>query len=90
MDTGYSIHTYANGYGVWCARITFPNGAGNTGAGERLIANALAAARRAIRRELIARGNGSTLPALRYELIANSSYGSGALSSLTLAETGVR
>ena len=39
-ERDYTITTWADGFGVWHARADFPYGCGNTGDGERLLANA--------------------------------------------------
>ena len=44
-ERDYTITTWADGFGVWHARADFPYGCGNTGDGERLLANARRAAR---------------------------------------------
>ena len=48
-ERDYTITTWADGFGVWHARADFPYGCGNTGDGERLLANARRAARGAVR-----------------------------------------
>ena len=44
-ERDYTITTWADSFGVWHARADFPYGCGNTGDGERLLANARRAAR---------------------------------------------
>ena len=44
-ERDYTITTWADGFAAWHARADFPYGCGNTGDGERLLANARRAAR---------------------------------------------
>ena len=96
-ERDYTITTWADGFGVWHARADFPYGCGNTGDGERLLANARRAARAAIVRELVEREQTTRETErdalrrmsayLRLEVVANRERpSSGALASITWAE----
>jgi hypothetical protein len=88
MDTRpYTIHTYADGFGAWCARISFRDGAGNTAQGVNLFERAMQDARHRIAHELIMRSpQGTPWPRIRTEVIANRENASGALASITIRE----
>ena len=96
-ERDYTITTWADGFGVWHARADFPYGCGNTGDGERLLANARRASRSASRvvrsratisRTIAARAARRRVSAyLRLEVVANRERpSSGALASITWAE----
>jgi hypothetical protein len=85
--TGYSLKTWANGFGVWHCKITFDGaGAGNAPAGQRLTDNGRRAAQRAIRREILLREAPRKIRRLRYAVVANQEASTGQLLSLTIAE----
>lgn len=55
MPKDYELEIWADGFANWHGVATFPNGLGNTGEAERVLTNARAAVRRAIRKEILAR-----------------------------------
>lgn len=88
LDTRpYTIHTYADGFGAWHARIKFLAGAGNTAQGVNLFERAMQDARHRIAHEIAMRApSGLPWPRIRTEIIANRENGSGALASITIRE----
>lgn len=82
----YTLNAYADNFGVWHCEIFFTTPLGNTGEAERVLLNALAAAKRKIRQEIADRMGGKP-KRLSYEVKFNKvALGSGRLSSLTIAE----
>lgn len=81
----YTLTTWANGFGVWHCRADFNFGVGNTGDAEALKYKALAAAKRAIRRELKLR-EGDKLGRLGYEVADNDIDSLNRMWSITVAE----
>jgi hypothetical protein len=82
---GYTIDTWANGYGIWHAQAIFGSGLGNTGEAERIKHNALAQCKRRIREELKAR-QGQPLARLRYEISDNYVDPQNLMWSITVRE----
>jgi len=82
---GYTIDSWANGYGIWHARAVFAMGVGNTPEAERLKYNALAQCKRRIREELKAR-QGQPLGRLRYEISDNYVDPQNRMWSITVKE----
>jgi hypothetical protein len=85
---GETVTTYANGFGIWHARVDFPSpgyGPGYLRAhGDRIRAKA----RRAIRREILARErDGITLRPVRVHVSHNDLNHMNQMRSLTFAET---
>lgn len=61
MTKHYTLHTWANGFGQWFCRIEFTgSGLGNTGEAERILGNAITAAKRRIRGEIVQRNYTAT------------------------------
>lgn len=87
MNANYTLNTFANGFGRWYCRITFAHpGLGNTRDAERLAHNAIANAKRRIRKEITERMAGKP-KRLSYAVVNNESQlGSGRMLSLTIAE----
>jgi hypothetical protein len=83
---GYTIDTWANGYGVWHAQAIFGSGLGNTGEAERVKHNALANLKRTIRRELVERSGPSGVGRLSYEVSDNYVDAQNRLWSITVRE----
>lgn len=82
----YTLNAYADGFAVWHCEIFFTTPLGNTGEAERVLLNALAAAKRRIRAEIAERMAGK-VKRLAYEVKTNKlELGSGRLLSLTIAE----
>lgn len=79
-----TVKTYADGFGCWAAKVSFPGGAGP----QWMDANhsrIRAKARRAIRREILARENGPINP-VRIEVIANNLDHMNLMHSITFKE----
>lgn len=92
-EKDYTLNTYADGFGVWHCEIFFTTPLGNTGEAERVAANAIRAAKRAIRKQLELRAPANAYnerffyKRLSYEVKSNKfELGSGRLLSLTIAE----
>jgi len=81
----YKLNTYADGFGRWHAQIFFTPPIGNTGEAEAIATNAIANAKRRIRRELLERSNGNLIR-LSYRVSANKLLPSNHLASLTISE----
>jgi len=86
MTRGYTLETFSNGFGIWHCHILFDfPGVGNTWEAERLKYEALAAAKRAIRREIVTR-QAQPCKRLTYHVVANKLDSLNRLHSLTVAE----
>jgi hypothetical protein len=83
--TNYKLDTYANGYGLWRCKITYPIALGNTGEAQVILHNSRRAAMRAIRRELTQR-QGTPVKRLRYKITAGGQTSTNRISWLTLGE----
>jgi hypothetical protein len=83
----YSLHTWADGFGIWSCRVEFiGKGLGNTGEAERVANNGIRAAKRRIRAEIAERMYDKP-KRLSYFVSANeSTLGSGQLKSITITE----
>lgn len=82
---GETVHTLADSFGVWYARITFPDGGYGP---DHLKANAdriRAKARRAIRRQILAREAGPIRP-VRVEVVKNDVDHMNVMHSITYKE----
>jgi hypothetical protein len=81
----YKLDTYANGYGLWRCKITYPIPLGNTGEALTILHNSRRGAMRAIRREIMER---QTTPAkrLRYKITAGGQTSTNRITWLTLGE----
>jgi hypothetical protein len=82
---GYTIDSWANGFGIWHARAVFGSGVGNTPEAERLKHNAVAQCKRRIREELKER-NTQPLRRLRYEISDNYVDSMNRMWSITVKE----
>lgn len=91
ISKDYALTLWADGFANWHAKAVFTIPLGNTGPAYRVLDNARAAARRAIRREILARSPRNTttrdLAPIRLTVSANSSLGTGQLSSITWKES---
>jgi hypothetical protein len=86
MTRGYTLQTYANGFGLWHCKIAFDfPGVGNTYEAECLKYQALDAAKRAIRREIVVR-QAQPCKRLAYHIVENRLDSLNRLHSLTVAE----
>lgn len=86
MAKSYTINTYANGFGMWCAEIVFSPPLGNTGEAERVAAYAVKNAKKQIRQEIQERMSAKTRR-LSYEVSGNSfEPGLGRLRTLIISE----
>jgi hypothetical protein len=83
---GYTVDTWANGYGVWHAQAIFGFGVGNTPEAERMKYNALATLKRTIRRELVERSGPGGVGRLSYEVSDNYVDAQNRLWSITVRE----
>jgi hypothetical protein len=83
---GYTIDTWANGYGVWHAQAIFGSGVGNTPEGERMKYKAVAHLKRTIRRELMERSGPNGVGRLSYEIASNHFDAQNRLWSITVKE----
>jgi hypothetical protein len=81
----YKLNTYANGLGVWQCAITYPEGLGNSGEAERIIANSMSAARRSIRKAITER-NAQPVRRLRYSVLSNDYCSVNHLHGLVITE----
>ncbi len=81
----YKLNTYANGFGVWQCKITYPGGVGNTGEAERIIWNSHRAARRSIRKAIVER-NAQPVRRLRYKVASNDYCSVNHLHGLVISE----
>lgn len=83
-----TVKTWADGYGIWHARVSDPRGWGN--AGERNIARHIdsirATARRAIRREILAREDGPIAPVRLVVENTSDPTGTGVIFAVTFKE----
>lgn len=80
-----TVHTWADGFGVWHARVSFPSpGYGPSYLAERM-AGIRARARRAIRAEILAREAGPAGP-VRVEVTANELDHMNLMHSITFSE----
>jgi hypothetical protein len=82
----YKLSAYANGFGIWHCRITYPIALGNTGEAEAIITKSMRAAKRAIRREIVERMEPVKTRRLSYKVAANDTASDNRLRSLTIAE----
>jgi hypothetical protein len=82
----YKLNTYADGFGVWHCKITYPGGIGNTWKAEAIAAKSMRAAKRAIRRAIVERSEPVKVKRLNYKVAANDSCSVNHLHSLTIAE----
>jgi hypothetical protein len=86
-QNGYTLNTYADGFGRWHTQIKFSTALGNTAEAERIADNALKAAKRAIRGAIVERMQPTPTRRLSYEVTANEFQpGSGCLRALTISE----
>jgi hypothetical protein len=84
---GYRLHTYADGYGNWHARIVFTTALGNTAEADRIASNAMQSAKRAIRAAIVERMQPIGTRRLKYRVSENKSEpGSGRLMELVISE----
>jgi hypothetical protein len=83
----YKLNTYANGFGVWSCEISFAYpGMGNTWEAEKIISNAIANAKREIRKAITERTS-AKIRRLSYEVSAKKiEPGIGRLQGLTITE----
>lgn len=84
---GYKLNTFADGLGVWNCEISFAYpGMGNTWEAEKIIYNAIANAKREIRKAITERTS-AEVRRLSYKVSANKfEPGIGRLQSLTITE----
>lgn len=81
----YTLHTYANGFGIWHTEIVFLTPMGNTGEAEKIIYNALTNAKRKIRQAIIERTR-VNVKRLSYFISENEELGTGQLVRLVVRE----
>ena len=83
----YKLNTYGDGFGVWHCQITFSYpGMGNTWEAEKIISNAIANAKREIRKAITERTS-AKIRRLSYEVSAKKiEPGIGRLQGLTITE----
>lgn len=87
---GYTLRTFANGYGLWGCEILFDYpGVGNTPLAEALKYRALEAGKRAIRKEITLREAPKPVVRLSYEITDNKLDSLNRLHSLTVMERNV-
>lgn len=90
MSKDYSLTLWADGFANWHAKAIFTIPLGNTIDAYFVLENARAAARRAIRREILARSprdaTAQDLARIRVKVSANSSLGTGQLTTITWKE----
>jgi hypothetical protein len=83
----YTLSTYANGFGIWHCRITYPIALGNTGEAEAIIGRSMRAAKRAIRAAIVERMEPVKTKRLSYEVVGSDDLPSlNRMRSLTIAE----
>jgi hypothetical protein len=82
---GYTIESWANGFGIWHAKAMFDSGVGNTPEAERMKHNAVAQCKRLIREELTTR-QAQPLRRLRYEISDNYVDSMNRMWSITVKE----
>jgi hypothetical protein len=82
----YKLNTYADGFGIWHCRITYPIALGNSGEAEAIAGKSMQAAKRAIRREIVERSEPVKVKRLSYKVAANDIASDNRLRSLTIAE----
>lgn len=86
---GYKLNTFANGFGLWRCQVTFDfPGVGNSPEAEALKYLALAAAKRAIRKEIVSRES-KQIRRLSYEIVDNKIDNMNRLHSFTVGERDV-
>jgi len=81
---GETVHTWADAFGAWHARITFPAPGYGPAHLRGEIRRIRAKARRAIRREILARERGPIR--VRIEVTANDENSQGQMQSITFGE----
>lgn len=83
-----SVHTYADGFGIWHARVEFPSPGYGPGYLDAEWSRIRAKARRAIRREILARAPRGGAPGwvCRVEVVANDLDSLNRMHSVTFAE----
>lgn len=86
MDTE-TVATWADGHGAWHARVTFPGRGYGPAHLDQHIDRIRAKARRAIRREILAREAGPVAP-IRVHVAAHDLDSMNVMRSITYAETG--
>jgi hypothetical protein len=85
--SNYKLNTYADGFGIWHAEITFTPPIGNTGEADRVAANAMRNAKRHIREAITERMEPKKCKRLSYKVSANTTEpGIGRLATLTITE----
>lgn len=84
--TGESVVTWMDGFGVWHARVAFPSPGYGPDHLDKQVHRIRAKARRAIRREILARQNGPIHP-VRVHVEANSLDHMNRMHSITYKET---
>lgn len=82
----YKLNTYANGYGIWHCQIKFIEPLGNSGEAEAIAADAMRAAKRAIRAAIVERMEPKKTRRLSYKVAANDLDAMNLLHGLTIAE----
>ena len=69
---GYSLTTWSNGFGIWHCKAVFDfPGVGNSPEAEAIKYKALAACKRAIRKEIVLREAPQNVGRLSYEIASN-------------------
>jgi len=87
MNKSYEITFWADGYGLWRAKATFPGvGLGNTGEAQRIVYNAMATAKKVIRREIRLREAPHPVRRLQYLVVANEIDHMNRIRSITIGE----
>lgn len=82
----YRLNVYANGFGIWHAEIVFTPPIGNTGEAQRIAANAIANAKRQIRKQIVLRMLPKKTKRLGYEIADNDILATNQLACLTIRE----
>lgn len=85
LSEHYNIVTYADGFGIWHARVDFLQPMGNSGVAEKIVYAAMENAKRCIRNELKARQD-APLRRTYYEVTDNKIDHMNHLWSITLGE----
>lgn len=82
----YKLNTYANGFGLWRCKITYPIALGNGGEALAILEKSRRAARRAIRRAIVDQCQTKRITRLSYKITAGELTSTNRISWLTVGE----
>lgn len=81
----YKLNTYADGFGIWHTEIIFLTPMGNTGEAQKVISNAMANAKKQIRKAITQRAS-AAVRRLSYMISDNQELSTGQIVRLVITE----